>query len=153
MAVNFYSNKLFSNYVSDLNATYLTNGVFVTHLLAGIAILFVANRWNRKTLLGLGYLTTAILLFWFGYLSSENLNDLRFGLQVFCLYGVIFIGGCSQGCVTWMMFADYLPDKAMVVATINVWVWMILMNSYLFPYAVNLEDIGISGCFYIFSGC
>ena len=74
MAMNTFSNRMFSTYVMERTATLLTNGLFLMQLISGLMATQILNRFGRKVILGTGYLLMAILLALFAFFSSKELN-------------------------------------------------------------------------------
>ncbi len=67
------------------------------------------------------------------------------------MFLILCIYGYGHGPVTYMLIADYLPDKGSGLAIMNIWV-LILLLSAAFPLII-VTSFGITGCFWFFAAC
>ena len=144
----FYSNSLFEK--SGSSKDLLTTFTFILNLSGIIATLSagsVIEKYGRKTLL---YRGIQVIIF---SLLSATISIYYQLNQYFFLFAVsVFNFGfnMANGPISWIYFADILPDAGISICSLNLWSVSTLVG-FIFPLAN--ASFGILSCFMFFLFC
>jgi len=126
-------------------ATLLSNFLFITSLLGVFSCFLIVDKYGRKQLLGLSYLSIGIILLIYALISPVETMGM-FWVSYLLLCACIWIIDMTSAPVTWMVYADYIPVKFMSIVVIFFQFCIIISGSF-FP--VIESNYGINGYFYI----
>jgi len=135
-----YSNSIFLKKVDLQTATKLSTTLFGFQVAGTFIFLKTADSFGRKTLYSIGFISISLCL---GLFTTFALFDFFWG-QVAMIWSVMLIWGSMSGLI-FICFADYLPDKAVGLATLGVNIGRFL-QAWLIPFGIN-SFIGMKGVF------
>ncbi len=135
-----YSNTIFLKKVDLQTATKLSTTLFGFQVAGTVIFLKIADSYGRKTLYSYGFVLISLSL---GLFTTFSLFDFFWG-QVAMIWSVMLMWGIFSGLI-WICFADYLPDKAMGLATLGINMGRFL-QSWLVPFGMN-SFLGLNGVF------
>jgi len=147
-AINFYSTKVFHR-LGTQNTAYLLTGLWGIVDLSAliISLLFVVDRFKRKTLLLLGCAAVGSTLMICGLLSFTD----YYRVAIVTLFTFIIFFNFSLSPMPWTIISEMTHSKLMFIPSAAHWIFAFAIAQF-FPYLIQVSWIKLGGTFFMLGG-
>ncbi|KAJ8926411.1 hypothetical protein NQ314_021197 [Rhamnusium bicolor] len=157
-AVLFYSQTIFSETVSGIDAEVCSIIIGAVHFVCSFIAPLILDRLNRTFLLlvsTIGLMACETLLGVYSYLKhhGENVDSWSFlPIITLTLYMIFFMAG--MGPMPWFILAEIFPVRLKTIVSSSVACTNWMLGFFVTKYFGDMKDaIGLAQSFWIFAGC